>query len=95
MHGFIYYSLIAFDERVNFWLQHVRTLPCARAYVALFARSLRISITQLHTHTMQQTHTHKAVTRRLEAKKLFSRQRQLKRSQNQDARLRFTSDREV
>ena len=28
-----------------------------------------------HTHTMQQTHTHKAVTRRVEAKKLLSRRR--------------------
>ena len=24
-----YYSLIAFDERVTFWLQRVRSLPCA------------------------------------------------------------------
>ena len=30
------YSLIAFDERVTFWLQHIRSLPCACAYVALF-----------------------------------------------------------
>ena len=34
------YSLIAFDERVTFWLQRVRSLPCACAYVALFARRL-------------------------------------------------------
>ena len=33
------YSLIAFDERVTFWLQRVRSLPCACAYVALFART--------------------------------------------------------
>ena len=32
--------LIAFDERVTFWLQPVRLLPCACAYVALFARRL-------------------------------------------------------
>ena len=31
-------SLIAFDERVTVWLQRVRSLPCACAYVALFAR---------------------------------------------------------
>ena len=30
----------------------------------------RITITQMHMHTMQQTHTHKAVTGRVEAKKL-------------------------
>ena len=35
-----YYSLIAFDERVTFWLQRVQSLPCACAYVALFARRL-------------------------------------------------------
>ena len=52
------YSLIAFDERVTFWLQRVQSLPCA--YVALFAcRPTRITITQSHTHTMQQTHAHK------------------------------------
>ena len=34
------YSLIAFDERVTFWLQRVRPLPCACVYVALFARRL-------------------------------------------------------
>ena len=32
------YSLIAFDERVTFWLQCVRSLPCECAYVASFAR---------------------------------------------------------
>ena len=37
---------------------------------------LRITITQSHMHAMQQTHTHKAVTRRVEAKKLLSRRRQ-------------------
>ena len=41
---------------------------------------LRITITQSHTHTMQQTHMHKAVTRRVEAKKLLSRRRQLEYS---------------
>ena len=35
-----------------------------------------MTITQSHTHTMQQTHTHKAVTGRVEAKKLLSRRRQ-------------------
>ena len=37
---------------------------------------LRITITQSHTHTMQQTRMHKAVTLRVEAKKLLSRRRQ-------------------
>ena len=33
------YSLIAFDERVTFWLQRIRSLPCACVYVALFAHA--------------------------------------------------------
>ena len=37
---------------------------------------LRITITQSYTLTMQQTHRHKAVTRRIEAKKLLSCRRQ-------------------
>ena len=49
------YSLIAFDERVTFWLQRVRSLPCACAYVALFARRLAYNY-YAHTHTMQQQH---------------------------------------
>ena len=32
-----YCSLIAFDERVTFLFQHVKSLPCACAFVALFA----------------------------------------------------------
>ena len=38
-----FYSLIAFDERATFWLQRVRSLPCATcacAYVALFVHRL-------------------------------------------------------
>ena len=38
--GWVVYSLIAFDERVTFWLQCIRSLPCACAYVALFASRL-------------------------------------------------------
>ena len=37
---------------------------------------LRITILQSHTHTMQQTCTHKAVTQGVEAKKLLSHRRQ-------------------
>ena len=35
-----YSTLIAFDERVTFWLQLIESLPCACAYVAWFARRL-------------------------------------------------------
>ena len=34
------YSLIAFDERVAFWLHLIRSLPCVCAYFELFARRL-------------------------------------------------------
>ena len=69
------YSLIAFDERVTFWLQRVQSLVrvCMLHYLRVGSR---ITITQSHKHTMQQTHTHKAVTGRVEAKKLLSRRRQ-------------------
>ena len=47
-------------------LVHVRMMHHLRV-------GLCITIMQLHTHTMRQTHTHKAVTRCVEAKKfLFS-----------------------
>ena len=32
-----FYSPIAFDERVTFWLQHAGSLPCACAFAALYA----------------------------------------------------------
>ena len=48
---------IAFDERVCVWSLH-----CACAHVALFVVGLHMNITQLHTHTVQQTHMHKTVT---------------------------------
>ena len=44
-------SPIFFNERVTFWLQRVRSLPCACAHVALFASRLAF-ITQSHAHTM-------------------------------------------
>ena len=31
------YTLIAFDERVTFWLQRARSLSCACAFAALYA----------------------------------------------------------
>ena len=70
------YSLIAFHERVTFWLQRVRSLPFAVRMLHYLHVGLRITITQSHTHTMQQTRMHKAVTWRVEAKKLLSRRRQ-------------------
>ena len=65
----ILYTLIAFNERVTLLAStrrvsgfvHVRMLHYLRLYS-------RITITQLHTHPMQQTHTHKAVTGRLKPK---------------------------
>ena len=67
------YSLIAFDERVTFGF----SVSChCLVRVRMLRIGLRITIMQSHTHTMQQTLTHKAVTRRVEAKKLLSRRRQ-------------------
>ena len=53
----IIYSLIAFDERVIFWLQRVRSLPCACAYVALFARRLAYNHYAI-THAYNAANTH-------------------------------------
>ena len=33
----INYTPIAFDERVTFWLQRARSLPCACVFAALYA----------------------------------------------------------
>ena len=44
--------------------------------VAIFASVARITITQSHTHTMQQTHMRKAENGHVKAKKLFSPRRQ-------------------
>ena len=30
------YTPIAFDERVTFWIQRARSLPCACAFAALY-----------------------------------------------------------
>ena len=72
----LHYTPIAFDERVTFWLQrarhflvHVRLLHCMRVW-------LRNGYTWAYVQIMQHTHTHKAVTGRVETKKLLSRRRQ-------------------
>ena len=71
------YTPIAFDERVTFWLQCTRSLPCACAFAAYCMRvRLRNGYTRAYVQIMQHTHTHKAVTGRVEAKKLLSRRRQ-------------------
>ena len=55
--NYLYYSLIAFDERVTFWLQRVRSLPCACAYVALFARRLAYNHYAIaHAYNAANTH---------------------------------------
>ena len=47
------YTLIAFDKRVVFWLQHVRSLRCVCAYAALFVRRLALN---LYTTPVNRTH---------------------------------------
>ena len=75
------YTLIVFDERVNFLAS--TPLICACAYHML--HNLHVgshkTIMQSHRHSMQQ-HTHKAVRGHVEAKKLLSHQRQLEYSLN-------------
>ena len=74
------YTPIAFDERVTFWLQRARSLPCACAFAVLYAYCMRVRLhngyTQAYEQIMQHTDKHKAVTGRVEAKKLLSRRRQ-------------------
>ena len=69
--------MITFDERVTFGLNapghclvRVRLLHCMRV-------QLRYGYTRAYAQIMQHTHTHKAVTGRVEVKKLLSRRRQL------------------
>ena len=51
------HSLIAFDKIVTFWLQSIRSLPCACAYVALFARRLAYNhYTIAYTYNAANTH---------------------------------------
>ena len=51
------YSLIAFDERVTFWLQRVLSLPCVCTYVALFARRLAYNHYAIaHTYNAANAH---------------------------------------
>ena len=53
----MYYSLIAFDERVTFWLQRVQSLPCACACVALFACRLAYNHYAIaHAYNAANTH---------------------------------------
>ena len=53
----IAYSLIAFDERVTFWLQRVRSLLCACVHVALFARRLAYNHYAIaHAYNAANTH---------------------------------------
>ena len=63
-HRSLDYSQIAFNERVNFCLQRIQSLPCAVRMLPICARDWHITITQSHTHTMQPMHA--------QAKKLLS-----------------------
>ena len=61
------YSLIAFDERVTFGFNASGHCLVRVRMLHYLHIGLRITITQSHKHTIQQTHTHKAVTRCVEA----------------------------
>ena len=67
------YTLIAFNDRVIFWLQIVRSLPCACAYVPLFARRLAYNHYAI-AHTCNAANAYaQGSDRVVEAKKLLSR----------------------
>ena len=67
---------IAFDERVNFGFNMPgHCLVCVRLLHCMRVR-LCNGYTRAYSQIMQHTHTHKVVTRRVEAKKLLSRRRQ-------------------
>ena len=70
------------DERVTFQLQ--RSGHCLVHLHMLHYLCVGLCITQSDTHTMQQTHMHKTVTRQVITKKLLSRQRQSEYSDQQD-----------
>ena len=70
------YTLIAFDERVTFWLQLVRSVTCACAYAALFARRLAYNHYAI-AHTCNAANAHaQGSDPVVEAKQLLSRWRQ-------------------
>ena len=70
------YTLIAFDDRITFWLQLVGSLPCACAHVALFARRLEYNHYAL-AHACIAANAHaQGSDRAVEAKKLLPRWRQ-------------------
>ena len=76
-----YYSPIAFNERVTFWLQWAWSLPCAFVHVHMLHYLHIGSLINLNHYaiahaSMQQAHTHKAVTGCVEAKELLSCRRQ-------------------
>ena len=68
LHGAVY-SLIAFDERVSFWLQRARLLPLVCLCCIVCVCDCVIVIREPHVQLMIHTHTHKAVTVSVEAKK--------------------------
>ena len=70
-----FYSPIAFDERVTFGFS-VSGYSLVPVRLLYYLRVRLMTITQSHTDTMHQMHMHKAVTERIEAKKLLSRQGQ-------------------
>ena len=70
------YSLIAFDKRVTFWLQRVRSLPCECAYVSLFARRLAYNHYAIaHAYNAANAHSQDSDRARW-SQKLLSRRRQ-------------------
>ena len=74
--GIYAYTPIAFDERVTFWLQRAGHCHVHACLLHCMHAQLRNGYTQAYAQIMQHMHTHKAVTRHVEAKKLLSHRRQ-------------------
>ena len=68
------YSPIAFDERVTFWLQRARSLPCACVFDALYA--LRNGYTRTSRENNAASAHSQGSNRTHFTRKLLSRQRQ-------------------
>ena len=62
------YGPIAFDKRVNFQVQCARSVPCACVCCISCVCNCVMVICEPHMKIMQYTHTHKAVTGRVEVK---------------------------
>ena len=82
-HAQINYTPIVFDDRVTFGFNAPGHCLVRECLLHCMSVRLRNGYTQTYEQIMQHTHTLKAVTGRVEAKKLLSRRRQSNYSKGQ------------